>query len=134
MKHESLKEYIFGNKHEVTLPFISTINLYDGSTIKAVVIHNDKYFISFYNLSFILNEPALYEFIEVCLDWWWYSNQKIPVNLFYPDRTKDFESIIEHYPKKGILSITGHTSSISDISETSRPYKRTSTIYQSDTD
>lgn len=132
MKYSSLKEYIFEDNHEVTLPFISTLEMNDGSTVKGVVIHTDKYFVSFYNLSFILNERSLYEFIEICLDWWWYSNQKIPINLFYPERTKDFQTIIEHYPRKGILSMKGHTSSLADIAETSRPYKRTSIVGQSD--
>lgn len=128
MNHESLKDYIFEGEHESKLPFICTIVLEDGTVSKGIVINYDRHSVSFYNLIHIMDEKTLYDFVELCLDWWWYSNKKIPLNLFYPKETEPYRSIIEHYPRKGVIDIKGHISSLSDVVNSSRPYKKTFTV------
>lgn len=125
MNHKNLKEYIEQDGSTDKLPFISTITMTDGSVQKGIVVNLDKHFVSFYNIILIIDEPTLYDFIELCLDWWWYSNQKIPINLFYPDDIYKFNYIVRHYPLKGVASIEGHTTSLTTIVESSRPYKKT---------
>lgn len=128
MNHKSLKEFIQHNETEDKLPFIATITLNDGQVMKGIIINRDKHFISFYNIVLIIDEPTLYDFVELCLDWWWYSNQKIPINLFYPDEILPYQTIIEHYPIKGVKTVTGHVASLSNIIDNARPYKKTITV------
>ncbi len=129
MDHKNLKEYINQDNTDA-LPFISTITMNDGTVTKGIVINVDKHFLSFYNIVLIIDEPTLYDFVELCLDWWWYSNQRIPINLFYADAIHKYESIIEHYPMKGIKTIEGHTTSLVSIMESCRPYRKTITVGQ----
>jgi len=128
MNHKNLKDYIENNDCSDKLPFISTITLNNDTQLKGIIINKDKHFLSFYNILLILDEPTLYHFTETCLDWWWYSNQKIPINLFYPDKMSYYTSIIEHYPMKGVKDISGHIASLTKVVEGSRPYKKTTPV------
>lgn len=125
MNSKSLKEYIEHDPTTDKLPFISTITLINGTVLKGMVINDDKTMISFYDILQIKDEEELYSFIETCLDWWWYSNKRIPINIFYPEAMSHYYDILRHHSKKGIADVKGHTVSLETILEQSKPYRKT---------
>lgn len=125
MDHKSIRHFISNEDYQELLPFITKITMDSGDIYKGVIVNLDKSMISFINVNKIQNDELLYEFVELCLDWWWYSSRYVPVNLFYPNETQFFmDKYMTHIPNKSTVEIEGHIVSLNQIVKDKKSYRR----------
>lgn len=125
MDHKKIREFIDNENYQELLPFVSKIQMESGDIYKGVIVNSDKTMISFIDLSKMRNDKDLYEFIELCLDWWWYSSRLVPVNLFYPKETQYYmNKYITHIPNRINIEISGHQVSLHDIVKSKKFYRK----------
>lgn len=125
MDHKKIRDFIDNDNYQELLPFVSTIEMDSGDIYKGVILNLDKTMISFIDISKIKNNDELYEFIELCLDWWWYSSRVVPVNLFYPNETQYYlRQYTTHLPNKLSVIIKGHQVSLSGIVQGKKFYRK----------
>lgn len=129
MDHKKIREFIDSDDYQELLPFVSRIELDNGDVYKGVIINSDKSTITLIDLSKFKSNIELYEFIELCLDWWWYSSRHIPVNLFYINETAYYmKHYTTHLPNKTNTDITGHQVSLQTIVDNHKCYRRNKTL------
>lgn len=125
MDHKKIREFIDNEEHHELLPFVCTIQMDTGDIYRGVIVNLDKTIISFIDIAKMKNNEELYEFIELCLEWWWYSSRQIPVNLFYPKQTEYYmQRYTTHIPNKASVNITGHQVSLSNIVKGQKFYRK----------
>lgn len=125
MDHKKIRDFIDNDNYQELLPFVSTIEMDSGDIYKGVILNLDKTMISFIDISKIKDNDELYEFIELCLDWWWYSSRVVPVNLFYPNETQYYlRQYTTHIPNKMSIVIKGHQVSLSGIVQGKKFYRK----------
>lgn len=93
-------------------PFL-TFLVMETNEIKVGIVQNETMkLMMFYDFEKIRNEEERKEFLELADEWWWGSNQSIPVNAFCGDRFDKFQSALSGYPKKSIRHPIGPTFSL----------------------
>ena len=101
---------------ENNLPFISVIT-YGGNEYIGIVINQDQYVTSFYDLNAIktLEERAV--FLDIGETWWWESNRQFPINIFCREQIQPFHYAIKTFNSKDVELVFGPTVNLSEIAE-----------------
>jgi len=91
---------------EQNLPFISVIN-YGEEEYVGIIINQDQYVISFYDLNAIRSPEEKTAFLEVGEAWWWESNRQFPINVFCRDQIGPFAYAIKTFNSKDTRIVLG---------------------------
>lgn len=108
---------------EHNLPFISVIT-YGGEEYVGIIINQDQYVTSMYDLNTIKTTDERSKFLEVGEIWWWESNRKIPINVFLRQEMQLFQYAIKTFNSKDVKLIFGPIVNLNDIAK--KRVKRTS--------
>lgn len=91
---------------EQNLPFISVINYGDEEYV-GIIINQDQYVTSFYDLNAIKTPEEKQVFLEIGEIWWWESNRQFPINIFCRDQIHPFSYAIKTFNSKDTRVILG---------------------------
>jgi hypothetical protein len=88
------------------LPFISVLH-YGEAEFVGLIINQDQFVTSFYDLSTIKDPAAKAAFLEIGEAWWWESNRQIPINIFLRREIEPFKYAIKTFNSKDVRIILG---------------------------
>ena len=88
------------------LPFISVLN-YGNEEYVGIIINQDQYVTSFYDLNALKSDPEKTVFLEIGETWWWESNRQFPINIFCRDQIHPFAYAIKTFNSKDVRVILG---------------------------
>lgn len=91
---------------EQNLPFISVINYGDDEYV-GIIINQDQYVTSFYDLNAIKTPQEKTSFLEIGEIWWWESNRQFPINIFCREQIQPFSYAIRTFNSKDVKIILG---------------------------
>ncbi len=98
------------SKHEFL-----TFLIMENDEVRVGIVQNETLkMMMFYDFGRIRGEGDKREFLAVADEWWWESNQSIPVNAYAGDRFDKFDNILHGYPKKIVKEVIGPTFSLSN--------------------
>jgi hypothetical protein len=108
---------------EQTLPFI-TVLTYGEQEYVGMMINQDQYVTSFYDLGAIKTPDEKTSLLEQGEIWWWESNRQIPINIFLKKDLEPFKYAIKTFNSKDVVVVLGPVVNI--LSLTLRRVKRKS--------
>jgi hypothetical protein len=88
------------------LPFISVLH-YGEAEFVGIIINQDQYVTSFYDLAIIKDPEQKTLFLEIGEAWWWESNRQIPINIFLRKEIEPFKYAIKTFNSKDVRIILG---------------------------
>lgn len=88
------------------LPFISVLH-YGEAEFVGLIINQDQFVTSFYDLSTIKDPAAKVVFLELGEAWWWESNRQIPINIFLRREIESFKYAIKTFNSKDVRIVLG---------------------------
>jgi hypothetical protein len=88
------------------LPFISVLH-YGEAEFVGIIINQDQFVTSFYDLSFIKTPEERTIFLDIGEAWWWESNRQIPINIFLRTEIAPFKYAIRTFNSKDVRVILG---------------------------
>lgn len=91
---------------EQKLPFISVLN-YGELEYIGIIINQDQYVTSFYDLNAIHTPEEREVFLEIGETWWWESNRQFPINIFCRDQIQPFAYAIKTFNSKDARVVLG---------------------------
>jgi hypothetical protein len=91
---------------EQNLPFISVLN-YGSEEYVGIIINQDQYVTSFYDLNAIRTPEEKAAFLEIGETWWWESNRQFPISIFCRDVIQPFSYAIRTFNSKDVRIILG---------------------------
>jgi hypothetical protein len=91
---------------EQNLPFISVLNYGENEYI-GIIINQDQYVTSFYDLNAIHSADEKKLFLEIGETWWWESNRQFPISIFCRDQIQPFSYAIKTFNSKDVRIILG---------------------------
>ena len=91
---------------EQKLPFISVLN-YGELEYIGIIINQDQYVTSFYDLNAIHTPEEREVFLEIGETWWWESNRQFPINIFCREQIQPFSYAIKTFNSKDARIILG---------------------------
>jgi hypothetical protein len=100
---------------EQTLPFISVL-LYGEEEYVGLVINQDQYVTSFYDLNSIKTPDEKTVFLEQGEIWWWESNRQVPINIFLKNEVQPFKYAIKTFNSKDVKILLGPVVNILSLS------------------
>lgn len=100
---------------EQTLPFISVL-LYGEEEYVGLVINQDQYVTSFYDLNSIKTPDEKTLFLEQGEIWWWESNRQVPINIFLKNEVQLFKYAIKTFNSKDVKILLGPVVNILSLS------------------
>jgi hypothetical protein len=114
------------------LPFISVLN-YGEAEYVGIIINQDQYVTSFYDLSSIKTLDDRAALLEIGEVWWWESNRQIPINIFCRKEIEPFRYAIKTFNSKDVRVILGPVVNLMNLTlkrvkrksvQLVRPFKR----------
>jgi len=108
---------------EQTMPFI-TVLTYGEQEYVGMMINQDQYVTSFYDLGAIKTPDEKTALLEQGEIWWWESNRQVPINIFLKKDLEHFKYAIKTFNCKDVVIILGPVVNI--LSLTLRRVKRKS--------
>lgn len=100
---------------EQTLPFI-TVLTYGEQEYVGMMINQDQYVTSFYDLSAVKTPEEKTALLEQGEIWWWESNRQIPINIFLKKDLEPFKYAIKTFNSKDVLIVLGPVVNILSLS------------------
>lgn len=91
---------------EQNLPFISVLN-YGGEEYIGIIINQDQFVTSFYDLNSIRTPEERTAFLEIGETWWWESNRQFPINIFCREQIHPYAYAIKTFNSKDVRIILG---------------------------
>jgi hypothetical protein len=91
---------------EQNLPFISVLN-YGNDEYVGIIINQDQYVTSFYDLNAIQTAQDKAAFLEIGEIWWWESNRQFPISIFCREEIRPFAYAIKTFNSKDARIILG---------------------------
>lgn len=91
---------------EQNLPFISVLN-YGEDEYVGIIINQDQYVTSFYDLNAIKTPEEKAEFLLIGETWWWESNRQFPINIFCRAQIHPFQYAIKTFNSKDTRVLLG---------------------------
>jgi len=88
------------------LPFISVLN-YGENEYVGIIINQDQYVTSFYDLALIKAQDDKSAFLEIGEAWWYESNRQIPINIFCRVEIEPFKYAVKTFNSKDVRVILG---------------------------
>lgn len=93
--------------------FLSFLIL-EHEVIVGIIQNETQKIVMIYNMAKIKDQETQSKFLAYGDEWWWQSNQRIPINSFIGTRFDYFRPILVGYPKKSIIDRVGPTFNISE--------------------
>jgi hypothetical protein len=100
---------------EKNLPFISVLN-YGESEYIGIIINQDQYVTSFYDLGMISDDSQRASFLEMGEIWWWESNRQVPINIFLKVEMDPFRPAIKTFNSKDVRIVLGPVVNLLNLS------------------
>jgi len=100
---------------EQQLPFISVIN-YGESEYVGIIINQDQYVTSFYDIDAIKTPDEKTIFLEIGETWWWESNRQVPINIFLRHEIEPFRYCIKTFNSKDVRILLGPVVNLLNLS------------------
>lgn len=100
---------------EQTLPFI-TVLTYGEQEYVGIMINQDQYVTSFYDLSAVKTPEEKTVLLEQGEIWWWESNRQIPINIFLKKDLEPFKYAIKTFNSKDVVIVLGPVVNILSLS------------------
>ena len=100
---------------EQNLPFISVLN-YGSDEYVGIIINQDQYVTSFYDLNAIQSVEDKAAFLEIGEVWWWESNRQFPISIFCRDEIQPFSYAIKTFSSKDTRVILGPVVNLMNLS------------------
>ena len=100
---------------EKNLPFISVLN-YGEIEYIGIIINQDQYVTSFYDLNSIKTPDEKTVFLEQGEIWWWESNRQVPINIFLKNEVQPFKYAIKTFNSKDVKILLGPVVNILSLS------------------
>jgi hypothetical protein len=91
---------------EQNLPFISVLN-YGGEEYIGIIINQDQFVTSFYDLNAIKTPEETKLFLEIGETWWWESNRQFPISIFCREQIQPFAYAVKTFNSKDVRVILG---------------------------
>jgi len=91
---------------EEKLPFISVIN-YGGDEFVGLIINQDQYVTSVYDLNSIRTPEEKTLFLEIGEIWWWESNRQFPITIICREQIQPFAYAIKTFNSKDVKILLG---------------------------
>ena len=91
---------------EQNLPFISVLHYGDNEYV-GIIINQDQYVTSFYDLNAIKTSEERTMFLEIGEIWWWESNRQFPINIFCREQIHPFQYAIKTFNSKDTRLLLG---------------------------
>jgi hypothetical protein len=88
------------------LPFISVLNYGDEEYV-GIVINQDQFVTSFYDLNAIKTPEEKTIFLEIGETWWWESNRQFPINIFCREQISPFSYAVKTFNSKDVRVVLG---------------------------
>ncbi len=88
------------------LPFISVLNYGDEEYV-GIVINQDQFVTSFYDLNAIKTAEEKALFLEIGETWWWESNRQFPISIFCREQIQPFHYAIRTFNSKDVRVVLG---------------------------
>jgi hypothetical protein len=88
------------------LPFISVLH-YGENEYVGIIINQDQYVTSFYDLALIKAQDDRSYFLEIGEAWWYESNRQIPINIFCRREIEPFKYAVKTFNSKDVRIILG---------------------------
>jgi hypothetical protein len=88
------------------LPFISVLH-YGEDEYVGIIINQDQYVTSFYDLSVIRTPEEKTGLLEIGEIWWWESNRQVPINIFLRKEIEPFRYAIKTFNSKDVRIVLG---------------------------
>lgn len=111
-----------------SFPFISVIEDSNEKEYIGIILSHNKNTISFIDLNKIKSKEKLLALIELCKNWWWYSNRIIPLNLYYYDQSAPFMQYLSHLPSRTSEVIIGNIFTLEKVVELNKTSKSNKTL------
>jgi len=91
---------------EEQLPFVSVLN-YGEEEYVGIIINQDQYVTSFYDLNSIKTAEEKTAFLELGETWWWESNRQVPISIFLRIPIEPFRYAIKTFNSKDTRIVLG---------------------------
>ena len=91
---------------EQNLPFISVLN-YGGEEYIGIIINQDQFVTSFYDLNAIKTPEEKAAFLEIGETWWWESNRQFPISIFCREQIIPYAYAVKTFNSKDVRVILG---------------------------
>jgi hypothetical protein len=88
------------------LPFISVLH-YGENEYVGIIINQDQYVTSFYDLALIKTPDEKSAFLEIGEAWWYESNRQIPISIFCRGEIEPFKYAVKTFNSKDVRIILG---------------------------
>ena len=99
---------------EEKLPFISVIN-YGGDEFVGLIINQDQFVTSFYDLNSIKTPEEKALFLEIGEAWWWESNRQFPITIICRQQIQPFAYAIKTFNSKDVRIVLGPTVNLMNL-------------------
>ena len=99
---------------EHNLPFISVLT-YGGNEYIGIIINQDQYVTTFYDLNAIRTTSEKEQFLEIGEIWWWESNRQFPISIFCREQLIPFSYAIKTFNSKDTRLILGPVVNLMDL-------------------
>ena len=100
---------------ESNLPFISVLT-YGGEEYIGIIINQDQYVTSFYDLNAIKTQDEKEKFLEIGEIWWWESNRQFPISIFCRDQLVPYHYAVKTFNSKDTRITLGPTVNLMELS------------------
>lgn len=90
------------------LPFITVLH-YGEEEYVGIIINQDQFVTSFYDLEMIKTPEEKTLFLEIGEVWWWESNRQIPISIFCRKEIEPFKYAIKTFNSKDVRIVLGPT-------------------------
>ncbi len=90
------------------LPFITVLH-YGEEEYVGIIINQDQFVTSFYDLEMIKTPDEKTVFLEIGEIWWWESNRQIPISIFCRKEIEPFKYAIKTFNSKDVRIVLGPT-------------------------
>jgi hypothetical protein len=91
---------------EEQLPFVSVLH-YGEEEYVGIIINQDQYVTSFYDLNSIKTAEEKTVFLELGETWWWESNRQVPISIFLRIPIEPFRYAIKTFNSKDVRIVLG---------------------------
>jgi hypothetical protein len=100
---------------EKQFPFITVLD-YGENEYVGIMINQDQYVTSFYDLEVIKSPEEKNIFLDLGEIWWWESNRQIPINIFLRKEIEPFRYCIKTFNSKDVRVILGPVVNLMNLS------------------
>lgn len=96
-----------------TFPFLSYGKFLDDDYI-GIIQNTDNNITSMYVLGLIRDDTKRQAFLTLGDEWWWGSNRKVPINIFFKEYFPYFREYLRHFSTKDFELVGGPTVSLQE--------------------